>query len=231
MRDSSEFPQWSQKPKPRSQESQPRALCVTVCRESRREGLRARRCSGAPGPCPLLPLSPVLSVLPQLESLSVAKLRLHAAPLAGACERLHLPPPPPAPAPAHVRLSVLTHRSAQLLMCHAGFAPLCLPNHRLCHYSSGPERAFSVLTFMPSSHWTLCPLDTSDSPTLYAGPPLSLWGPSLLTCVVGDTGPLAASRGAEHVIAVHEEAFIVSPTLGIHDGDVRDDGDCTGGRG
>ena len=62
------------------------------------------------------------------------------------------------------------------------------------------------------------------TPTILAGIP----GP--LTGVIRDTGPLAASWGAEHVIAVHEEALVVLPTLGIHDGDVRDDGDC-GARG
>lgn len=50
------------------------------------------------------------------------------------------------------------------------------------------------------------------------------WTP--LTSVIRNTGPLAAGWGPQNVVTVHEEAFIVFATLGIHNGNVWDDGDC-----
>lgn len=141
--------------------------------------------------------------------------------------------------PAHVCLPVLMHRCARdgSHGCHVGFVPSA-PRASTVPAKlsalqvwclSGAERRLLVLTFVPSDHWPLGS-DTSNSPTPYPGPHLCLEDSGPLTCVVGDTGPLAASRGAQNVIAVHEEAFVVSRTLGVHNGDVRDDGDCRGGR-
>uniref|UniRef100_A0ABI8ADP9 Galactokinase 1 n=1 Tax=Felis catus TaxID=9685 RepID=A0ABI8ADP9_FELCA len=102
--------------------------------------------------------------------------------------------------------------------------------------SRGDYRAFGRLmveshhSLRPSGHRPLCFLWTP----VTAPPPtqdLLSWIPGPLTSVVGDARPLAASRGAQYFVAVHEEALVVFPALGVHDGDVRDDGDCRGGRG
>lgn len=47
-----------------------------------------------------------------------------------------------------------------------------------------------------------------------------------LTSVIRNTGSLAAGWGAQDIVAVHEEALIVFSTLGVHNGDVWDDGNC-----
>lgn len=82
---------------------------------------------------------------------------------------------------------------------------------------------------MPRGHWPFCSLWTLVTDPLSTQDPHLPLG-ILFTCVVGDAGPLAARRGAEDFVAVHEEAFIVFPALRVHDGDVGDDGDCRGGR-
>lgn len=49
------------------------------------------------------------------------------------------------------------------------------------------------------------------------------------TCIIRDTGPLAASWRAEHICAVHQVTLIVLTSLCINDGDIRDNGDCRRG--
>ena len=104
--------------------------------------------------------------------------------------------------------------------------PLCTQSQNgACQIVDFAERGLSVLIFMPSGPGPFAvsghqrqPHPLPRIPTILAGIPRPLTG------VIRDAGPLAAGWRAEHIIAVHEEALIVLPTLGVHDGDVRDDG-------